>query len=168
MPTLMGSAAAFAHSGRMTQLPTPVASAVLAKAKLERKRRRLSRLWSLDIELDLFSRNQASRPELDARKRQNEHEDVGYDRRDDPRQSGGQCPDHTGSDHRPRERSDTTDHHGHEALNQEAEAKIGEQRKHRYDQRAGKARQRSSKGKGRAVDRVGRNSRRARERRVLQ
>ncbi|MGY4400577.1 hypothetical protein ACVIYL_001380 [Bradyrhizobium sp. USDA 3315] len=41
MPTLIGPSAALAQSGLTTQLPTPVASAPVAKAKLLMKRRRV-------------------------------------------------------------------------------------------------------------------------------
>src|SRR5229473_3552916 len=49
MPTLIGASAALAQLGRTTQLPTPVASAVEAKAKLPRKRRRLQLRFCLDV-----------------------------------------------------------------------------------------------------------------------
>src|SRR5258706_295055 len=56
MPSLIGPSSAFAHSGRITQLPAPVAIAADVKAKLPSKRRRLRVL--LNIRLDPLSPNQ--------------------------------------------------------------------------------------------------------------
>src|ERR1700676_5476185 len=118
MPTLIGPAAAFAQSGLINQLPRPAAMAVLAKAKLPRKRRRLRLLLWLNIGLDPFSRNKTLRPELDEDDGENEHQHIGDDRRNDPRQRRRQGADDTGAGHRPRERPDTADHHGYKTLNQ--------------------------------------------------
>ena len=73
-----------------------------------------------------------------------------------------------GSRHRPDKGSDPADHDRDKALDQEADAEIGEQAEHRHQQRAGKPRQRRAEGEGRAVHRSGRNARRPRQRRILQ
>src|SRR3979490_1104562 len=100
MPSLIGPSLAFAHSGRITQLPAPVALAADVKAKLPRKRRRLRLL--LNIGLDPFSRNETLRPEPDENDSQYEDKDVGDHRRHHQGQRSSSRADHAGAGDAPR------------------------------------------------------------------
>ena len=51
--------------------------------------------------------------------------------------AAAQRSDHTRAGDGPRKRAHPADHDGDETLDQEADAEIGEQRKHGHDQRAG-------------------------------
>src|SRR5215813_6791148 len=127
MPTLIGPSAALAQSGRITQLPTPVAIAPIAKAKLPRKRRRVRSMRSANIWLNPSSTDEALRPEFDEGDGKYEDENVGDHRRHDPWQRRAQRADHAGARDGADEGSDAADHDRDETLDQKADAEIGEQ-----------------------------------------
>src|SRR6266702_4945956 len=127
MPTLIGPSAALAQPAGITQLPTPVATAPVAKSKLPRKRRRVRWLRSANIGLNPFSSDEALWPEFDEDNGEDEDENVGDDGRHHPWQRGAQRADDAHTRDRPAEGSDAADHDRATALEQEAQAEIGEQ-----------------------------------------
>ena len=132
MPTLIGSAAAFAQSGRMTQLPIPVATAPAIQAALCRNRLRLveaqaapfrSLSWS-----DTPPCQQTPGSEFDEDDGQHENQYIGEHWRDGPRQGRTDDADDPGAGNGALESADAAEHYREKALDQEAQPEIREQR----------------------------------------